>query len=150
MGCYPCQGFSQGGVRDPGRKINTLYLELLALFRAFGRKRSLLRTSPAWCVATSATCRKTKSRSSRKQATGCVLGIERRRLCVAQERRRIFIVGLRSQMDYAFPVPHIPRDSRTTIAQALAGMPDWPEGELMHESSIGTTCLVIGVGIGAM
>ena len=27
VGCYPCQGFSQGGVRDPGRKINTLYLE---------------------------------------------------------------------------------------------------------------------------
>ncbi|MBU1664195.1 MAG: DNA cytosine methyltransferase, partial [Gammaproteobacteria bacterium] len=26
-GCYPCQGFSQGGKRDPSRKINTLYLE---------------------------------------------------------------------------------------------------------------------------
>eukprot|EP01041_Mallomonas_annulata_P029481 gene29481-51489_t len=22
VGCYPCQGFSQGGVRDPSRKIN--------------------------------------------------------------------------------------------------------------------------------
>ena len=27
VGCYPCQGFSQGGVRDPSRRINTLYLE---------------------------------------------------------------------------------------------------------------------------
>ena len=25
VGCYPCQGFSQGGARDPSRKINTLY-----------------------------------------------------------------------------------------------------------------------------
>jgi DNA (cytosine-5)-methyltransferase 1 len=27
VGCYPCQGFSQGGVREPSRKINKLYLE---------------------------------------------------------------------------------------------------------------------------
>ena len=27
VGCYPCQGFSQGGVRKADRKINTLYLE---------------------------------------------------------------------------------------------------------------------------
>ena len=27
VGCYPCQGFSQGGVRKANRKINTLYLE---------------------------------------------------------------------------------------------------------------------------
>ncbi len=27
LGCYPCQGFSQGGVRDPARKINYLYRE---------------------------------------------------------------------------------------------------------------------------
>ena len=27
IGCYPCQGFSQGGARKADRKINTLYLE---------------------------------------------------------------------------------------------------------------------------
>ena len=27
VGCYPCQGFSQGGARKADRKINTLYLE---------------------------------------------------------------------------------------------------------------------------
>ena len=27
VGCYPCQGFSMGGVRDPNRKINYLYRE---------------------------------------------------------------------------------------------------------------------------
>ena len=27
VGCYPCQGFSQGGVRNPDAKINKLYLE---------------------------------------------------------------------------------------------------------------------------
>jgi DNA (cytosine-5)-methyltransferase 1 len=33
VGCYPCQGFSQGGVRDPSRKINTLYLEFARALR---------------------------------------------------------------------------------------------------------------------
>ena len=27
VGCYPCQGFSQGGARDPNRTINYLYRE---------------------------------------------------------------------------------------------------------------------------
>ncbi len=27
VGCYPCQGFSQGGVRTADRKINSLYRE---------------------------------------------------------------------------------------------------------------------------
>ena len=27
IGCYPCQGFSQGGVRNPSAGINKLYLE---------------------------------------------------------------------------------------------------------------------------
>ena len=34
VGCYPCQGFSQGGVRDPSRKINTLYLEFARALKA--------------------------------------------------------------------------------------------------------------------
>ena len=33
VGCYPCQGFSQGGVRDPGRRINTLYIEFARALR---------------------------------------------------------------------------------------------------------------------
>ncbi|WP_208600530.1 DNA cytosine methyltransferase, partial [Streptobacillus ratti] len=53
---------------------------------------------------------------------------------VAQERRRIFIVGLRSDLglDYTFPSPTHGASSGSsvvTIKDALAGMPEWPEGE---------------------
>ena len=33
VGCYPCQGFSQGGVRQPSRGINQLYLEFARALR---------------------------------------------------------------------------------------------------------------------
>ena len=62
---------------------------------------------------------------------------------VAQERRRIFIVGLRSDlgMDYAFPVPtHGGEIPRTTIAQALAGIGcryegQYPRSRLAHRNT---------------
>jgi DNA (cytosine-5)-methyltransferase 1 len=38
VGCYPCQGFSQGGLRDPSRKINTLYLEFARALNAIRPK----------------------------------------------------------------------------------------------------------------
>jgi len=38
VGCYPCQGFSQGGVRKADRKINTLYLEFARALTRFKPK----------------------------------------------------------------------------------------------------------------
>ena len=55
---------------------------------------------------------------------------------VAQERRRIFIVGIRSDLGirYEFPKPTHgigKRKSVKTIADALIGLPDWPEGDFL-------------------
>src|SRR5687767_9301784 len=33
VGCYPCQGFSQGGVREPSRTVNRLYVEFARALR---------------------------------------------------------------------------------------------------------------------
>lgn len=133
VGCYPCQGFSQGGVRDPGRKINTLYLE-------FARALQSIRPKAFIVENVSGMVRRNFSHLLEDQIKVFTEAGYRVRaevlnaadFGVAQERRRIFIVGLRSDlgMDYAFPVPtHGGEIPRTTIAQALAGMPDWPEGE---------------------
>ncbi|STJ83382.1 HsdRM [Escherichia coli] len=35
VGCYPCQGFSQGGARKADRKINTLYLEFARALKQY-------------------------------------------------------------------------------------------------------------------
>lgn len=132
VGCYPCQGFSQGGVRDPGRKINTLYLEFA---------RALGQIKPKAFIVENVSGMVRKNFSHLLQDQIKVFGeagydvkaqvLNAADYGVAQERRRIFIVGVRSDLgvDYHFPQPTHTAESRTTIAQALQGMPEWPEGE---------------------
>jgi len=133
VGCYPCQGFSQGGVRDPGRKINTLYREFARALDRIKPKAFIVEN-----VSGMVRCNfrhlledqiKVFSEAGYRVKAEVLNASD---FGVAQERRRIFIVGLRSDLgyDYVFPAPtHEGAASRVTIAQALSGMPDWPEGE---------------------
>lgn len=132
VGCYPCQGFSQGGVRDPGRKINTLYLE-------FARALCQIRPKAFIVENVSGMVRKNFSHLLEDQIK--VFGeagydvkaqvLNAADFGVAQERRRIFIVGMRSDLGvaYQFPQPTHAAHTRLTISQALHGMPEWPAGE---------------------
>ncbi|WP_297460182.1 DNA cytosine methyltransferase [Ferrovum sp.] len=133
VGCYPCQGFSQGGARDPGRKINTLYLEFARALHAIRPKAFIIEN-------VSGMVRKNFQHLLQDQIKVFteigyrvkVKVLNAADYGVAQERKRIFIVGLRSDMglDYEFPMPtHGVGMPRVTIADALEGMPEWPEGE---------------------
>ncbi len=135
VGCYPCQGFSQGGVRDPSRKINTLYLEFARALEAIEPKAFIVENVSGMVrtdfrhlldhqlrVFTEAGYR-VKAQILNAADFG-----------VAQERRRIFIVGVRSDLgvEYAFPEPtHGPGRKRPyfTLKDALKWMRHWPEGE---------------------
>ncbi|WP_313073332.1 DNA cytosine methyltransferase [Melaminivora sp.] len=134
-GCYPCQGFSQGGVRNPDAKINKLYLE-------FARALSLVRPKAFIVENVSGMVRKNFRHLLEDQikvftAAGYEVKAEVLNAAdfgVAQERRRIFIVGIRSDMGarYEFPVPTHGegRDRPTvTIRDAIGDLPEWPEGE---------------------
>jgi DNA (cytosine-5)-methyltransferase 1 len=135
VGCYPCQGFSQGGMRDPSRKINTLYLE-------FARALNFIRPKAFIVENVSGMVRKNFAHLLEDQFK--VFGEAGYRVKakvlnavdygVAQERKRIFIVGVRDDLDvdYEFPepthgegkeLPHL------TIREAIGDMPEWPEGE---------------------
>ncbi len=135
VGCYPCQGFSQGGLRDPSRKINTLYLEFGRALRAINPKAFIVEN-------VSGMVRKNFSHLLEDQfkvfseagyrVKADVLNAAN--YGVAQERRRIFIVGLRNDLgvEYSFPepthgegrdMPHL------SIRDALDGLPEWPDGE---------------------
>lgn len=135
VGCYPCQGFSQGGVRDPSRKINTLYREFARALRAIRPKAFIVEN-------VSGMVRSNFRHLLQDQLT--IFGEVGYRIKaevlnaadygVAQDRRRIFIVGLRNDLgvDYAFPAPTHGDDApapRETIRQAIADMPEWPEGD---------------------
>jgi DNA (cytosine-5)-methyltransferase 1 len=139
VGCYPCQGFTQGGRRVPEDSINYLYRQFDRVLRrvqpkafvvenvngmAYGQNHNLLLNQ---------LCR---YRLAGYRVQYQVLNAAEHG--VAQERRRVFIVGIRSDIDfkYEFPEPtHGDRTRRKPRSQreALHGMPDWPEGEFNDE-----------------
>jgi DNA (cytosine-5)-methyltransferase 1 len=135
IGCYPCQGFSQGGVREPSRKINKLYLE-------FGRALKLIAPKAFIVENVSGMVRSNFEHLLKDQikvfkgagyaVTAAVLNAAD--YGVPQDRRRIFIVGTRKDLaaPYFFPSPtHGPgrRVPHASIRDAISGMPIWPEGE---------------------
>lgn len=135
VGCYPCQGFSQGGVRNPDARINQLYLE-------FARALGKIRPKAFIVENVSGMVRRNFSHlldDQFKVFTEAGYAVKAQVLDavdygVAQERKRIFIVGIRNDFDveYQFPMPthgdglELPTK---TIQQAIGDLPVWPEGE---------------------
>ena len=135
VGCYPCQGFSQGGLRDPSKKINTLYLE-------FARALLVIRPKAFIVENVSGMVRKNFSHlldDQIKVFTGAGYKVKAQVLNaadygVAQERKRIFIVGIRNDIDvdYDFPLPTHGAERATphvSIRAAIGDLPEWPVGE---------------------
>jgi DNA (cytosine-5)-methyltransferase 1 len=139
VGCYPCQGFSQGGVRDPSAKINTLYLEFARALNQIRPKAFIVENvsgmvrldfrhllDDQFKVFTEAGYR-VKAQVLNAADYG-----------VAQERRRIFIVGVRDDfgVEYNFPTPthgEGRENPHVTIRSAIEDLPNWPEGEFHEE-----------------
>lgn len=132
VGCYPCQGFSQGGVRDPGRKINTLYLDFARALRSI-KPKSFIVENVSGMVRKNFSHLLTDQIKVFSEAGYMVTAqvLNAADFGVAQERKRIFIVGVRSDLgvEYHFPEPTHDCETRVTIADALDGMEEWPEGE---------------------
>lgn len=135
VGCYPCQGFSQGGVRKADRKINTLYLE-------FARALNLIKPKAFIVENVSGMVRKNFEHLLTDQInvfTKAGYNVSAKVLNAAefgvpQERKRIFIVGINKEfdIDYQFPEPtHGPKAIKdyVTIKDAIGHLPEWPEGE---------------------
>lgn len=135
VGCYPCQGFSQGGARDPARKINELYFE-------FARALNQMKPKVFIVENVSGMIRENFRHVLQNQLkvfseAGYKVKVEVLNAAdfgVAQERRRIFIVGIRNDInfDYKFPKPTHGEGlekPRVSISEALKYMRHWPVGE---------------------
>ena len=135
VGCYPCQGFSQGGVRKADRKINTLYLE-------FARALNQIKPKAFIVENVSGMVRKNFQHLLNDQIkvfTDAGYNVSAKVLNAAeygvpQERKRIFIVGVRKdfETEYSFPTPtHGPEYDQqfVSIKDAIGHLPDWPTGE---------------------
>ena len=139
IGCYPCQGFTQGGRRQSSDRINLLYQEFDRVLRAttprafvvenvngmaYGGNRDLLQNQIV------------RYRLAGYRVNWSVL--DARDFGVSQRRRRVFLVGVRSDETFRFSFPeptHGPTGPRPYADQrtALSGMPEWPEGEFNDE-----------------
>lgn len=133
LGCYPCQGFSQGGLRRADNKLNFLYKE-------FARALNQIKPKAFIVENVSGMLRSNYEHLLKDQIdtfTNIGYGVKTQILNAAdygvpQLRKRILIVGVRKDLDteYTFPQPtHGPNGSRpyVTIKEALAGLPDWPD-----------------------
>lgn len=134
VGCYPCQGFTQGGRRATGDSINFLYQHFDRALRyinpkafivenvngmAFGKNRQLL-----------------ENQLCRYRLAGYRVGwqvLDAQNFDVAQQRRRVFIVGIRSDIDFEYKFPQAKGMSTPSQRQALDGFPEWPEGTFNNE-----------------
>jgi DNA (cytosine-5)-methyltransferase 1 len=139
VGCYPCQGFTQGGRRDWGDSVNFLYQQFDRVLRRTQPKAFVVENvngmtyGPNQELLANQLCRyrlagyRVKWKILNAQDYG-----------VAQSRRRLFMVGVRSDLefDYAFPAPtHGPSLPHRTVSQrdALRGLPEWPTGDFNEE-----------------
>jgi DNA (cytosine-5)-methyltransferase 1 len=139
VGCYPCQGYSQGGKRRAGEAVNFLYQQFDRALRqilprafvvenvngmAYGENEKLLSNQLK------------RYRLAGYRVTWKVL--DAKDYGVPQTRRRIFIVGIRSDFEqaYRFPQPtHGPEAERPYASQrmAIGRMSHWPKGKYCPE-----------------
>lgn len=138
VGCYPCHGYTQGGKRDWDAPINFLYREFDRILRlvkpmafvvenvhgmAFGKSRILLENQLH------------RYRSAGYKVNWAVLNAKE--FGVAQNRRRVFLVGTKSdlQFNYSFPrcTHGVDKAPYKTQRDVLNKMPERPEGEFNTE-----------------
>ncbi len=134
-GCYPCQGFSQGGVRDPTKSINYLYREFDRALRAIKPKAFVVENVSGMIRADFSHL--LRSQLVRYRLAGYRVTwqvVNALNFGLAQERKRIFLVGIRSDIgqSYEFPKPTHGEGSASPYLnqKAIIGeMSTWPTGE---------------------
>lgn len=138
VGCYPCQGFSQGGVRSADRKINYLYREFDRALRQIKPKAFIVENVSGMQRSDLAHLLRNqviRFRMAGYKVAWRVLNAED--YGVPQERRRLFIVGIRSDfgINYEFPQPTHGKNGEDfkSIRHTIGHLPLWPDGEYNSE-----------------
>jgi DNA (cytosine-5)-methyltransferase 1 len=140
VGCYPCQGFTQGGRRKWGESLNFLYQEFDRVLRVIRPKAFIVENVNGMTYGQNSELLNNQLRRYRSAGYRVKWQtLNAQDFGVAQHRKRVFLVGVSSDVDfdYLFPAPtHGEQASLPYASQrnALEGLPDWPEGEFNEES----------------
>lgn len=108
VGCYPCQGYSQGGRRNDEDKINFLYQHFDRALRIIRPKAFIVENVDG--MRFSQNQHLLNAQLKRFRLAGYRVNwdvLEAKNYGLAQDRKRLFIVGIRSSENkrYGFPVP---------------------------------------------
>lgn len=145
IGCYPCTGFSEAsrrrGKKRESRDLHTLpdnflYKEFLRVLEHVRPKylfvenvKGMLSAAGGWFWHNQKAGFKQRGYEIANAA------LVASNFGVAQDRKRVFIVGVRSDIaarfEYVFPKPTHGKGlkPKMTLVEALRGLPEWPEGE---------------------
>lgn len=140
VGCYPCQGFSQAGARDPSRTVNFLYREFVRALKQVRPKAFIVENVSGMVREDNLHLfinQITRFRLMGYRVEAQIL--DAREFGVPQDRHRLFFVGIRSDLGvrYEFPEPthRVTADDDSdlpmcpTIRDAIGHLPEWPVGE---------------------
>jgi DNA (cytosine-5)-methyltransferase 1 len=138
VGCYPCQGYSQGGKRKWDDSINFLYREFDRVLRSVKPKAFIVENVNGMAYGESRSL--LENQIIRYRLAGYKVKwrvLNARDFGVAQHRRRVFLVGIRSDInvEYDFPEPTHGPGRRPFVSQrdAIGHLPRWPQGEFNKE-----------------
>jgi DNA (cytosine-5)-methyltransferase 1 len=138
VGCYPCQGFTQGGKRDWDAPINFLYQQFDRALRRIRPKAFVVENVGG--MAFGANRQLLENQLIRYRLAGYRVKwsvLEAQQYGVPQLRKRVFIVGVASDIDsvFEFPSPTHGLAGKPAKSQraVLRGLPEWPVGEFNDE-----------------
>lgn len=139
VGCYPCQGFTQGGRRDSADSINRMYRQFDRVLRILSPKAFVVENVNG--MAYGSNRKLLDNQLCRFRLAGYKVKwqvLDARDYGLPQTRRRVFIIGIRSDLNYVYKFPEPAFGSNTdrkfiTQKVAFTGMPEWPLGEFNEE-----------------
>ncbi len=139
VGCYPCQSYSQAGSRDWNSNTNFLYQQFDRVLRKVKPRAFLVENVNGMTFGENYNL--LWNQVYRYRLAGYKVKWEvlnAKDYGVPQNRRRVFLVGIRSDIDfeYKFPKPtHGLGTNRPYVSQrkAIGNMPWWPEGDFNDE-----------------
>lgn len=138
VGCYPCQGFSQGGKRQADNKLNYLYKEFARALNSIKPKAFIVENVSGMTRTTFQHLLQDQIKVFSDAGYTVVFKVlNAADYGVAQERKRIFIVGIRNDLNLTYVFPNITHgvdsQKKSTIREALEGLPLWPESSEYYD-----------------
>jgi DNA (cytosine-5)-methyltransferase 1 len=138
VGCYPCQGYTQGGKRDWDAPVNFLYREFDRVLKTIQPKAFVVENVIGMTFGANKLRLQDQLTRYGENYNVKYAVLNAKDYGVAQNRRRVFLVGIHKDLDYVYDFPnptHGPGRKLPYKSQlaALKGLSLWPDGEYNTE-----------------